>query len=199
MPWPQCWKRHEGGISYHCHDNNWILQDMLTIRHAILDDIPLIRELCFQVWPQTYAPMLSQAQIGYMLDMMYSVDSLTRQFGEGADYLLCHDEGVPVGFASVVDHGDGSFKLEKLYVVPGQHGKGAGRFIIDYITGSIAAKGARTLQLQVNKRNPAKRFYEKLGFTVAKEAVFDIGNGFVMDDYVMEMTVSKSPTPTRAG
>ena len=174
---------------------------MLTIRHATLDDIPLIRELCLQVWPQTYAPLLSKAQIDYMLELMYSADSLARQLAEGADYLLCHDDSVPAGFASVVDHGGGSFKLEKLNVLPSQHGKGAGRFIIDYITGTIAAKGARTLQLQVNKRNAAKRFYEKLGFTVAREAVFDIGNGFVMDDYVMELSVvpvSESLTPTPA-
>ena len=71
--------------------------------------------------------------------------------------------------------------------MPDQHGKGTGRFIIDYIAGLIAPKGARVLQLQVNKRNAAKKFYEKLGFTVIKEAVFEIGNGFVMDDYVMEL------------
>jgi hypothetical protein len=39
--------------------------------------------------------------------------------------------------------------------------------------------------LNVNKYNKAKFFYEKLGFTITKEEVIDIGNDYVMDDYVM--------------
>jgi ribosomal protein S18 acetylase RimI-like enzyme len=47
-------------------------------------------------------------------------------------------------------------------------------------------KNAKALQLQVNRFNKAKEFYEKLGFTVIKTADFDIGNGYFMNDYVME-------------
>jgi ribosomal protein S18 acetylase RimI-like enzyme len=48
-------------------------------------------------------------------------------------------------------------------------------------------RGRSTLTLQTNKRNvDAIAFYHKAGFTVREEAVFDIGNGFVMDDYVMK-------------
>ena len=46
--------------------------------------------------------------------------------------------------------------------------------------------GATSLQLQVNRDNAAKSFYEKLGFVILKEADFDIGNGYFMRDYVME-------------
>jgi ribosomal protein S18 acetylase RimI-like enzyme len=41
----------------------------------------------------------------------------------------------------------------------------------------------------VNKANTAQYFYKKLGFVVQKEAVFEIGNGFVMDDYIMELSL----------
>jgi RimJ/RimL family protein N-acetyltransferase len=38
----------------------------------------------------------------------------------------------------------------------------------------------------VNKRNePAIAAYLKAGFRIEKEAVFDIGGGFVMDDFLM--------------
>lgn len=160
---------------------------MRTIKHATPTDIPLIRELCFQVWPQTYAPILTKAQIDYMLDMMYSPAALQQQMATGADFLLCYDNADPVGFAAIQDQGSGKYKLEKLYVLPNQQGKGTGKFLIDYISNTAAKRGASVLQLQVNKQNAAKSFYERLGFTVARAAVFDIGNGFVMDDYVMEL------------
>jgi hypothetical protein len=40
--------------------------------------------------------------------------------------------------------------------------------------------------LNVNKYNSAQDFYKKLGFCIDYEEVIDIGNGYVMDDYVME-------------
>jgi ribosomal protein S18 acetylase RimI-like enzyme len=70
--------------------------------------------------------------------------------------------------------------------LPSQQGKGTGRFLLDYILKEIKQQGAVSLQLQVNRYNKAKDFYEKLGFTVIEEADFDIGNGFFMNDYVME-------------
>ncbi|HTR00361.1 MAG TPA: GNAT family N-acetyltransferase [Candidatus Acidoferrum sp.] len=164
---------------------------MFTIRHAVASDIPLIRELCYQVWPQTYASILTPAQIDYMLAWMYSVESLQQQLQQGIDYLLCYDDVKPVGFAALADHGAGDFKLEKIYVLPNQQGKGTGRYLLGQIIAQITSKGATSLTLQVNKHNTAKSFYEKFGFEVIQEAVFDIGNGFVMDDYVMELKLSR--------
>lgn len=164
---------------------------MPSIRHATIADIPLIRQLCMQVWPQTYAPILPAAQIDYMLEWMYSPASLAKQLQEGVTYLLCHDDTEPVGFAAYTVNGNDKFKLEKLYVLPNQQGKGTGRFIIDQVVALIVPQGAKTLQLQVNKQNVARHFYEKLGFTIASAAVFDIGHGYVMDDYVMELQLSR--------
>ena len=39
--------------------------------------------------------------------------------------------------------------------------------------------------LNVNKYNKAQFFYQKLGFIITKEEVIDIGNNYIMDDYVM--------------
>ena len=58
--------------------------------------------------------------------------------------------------------------------------------MIDYLFGKIKQHGATALQLQVNRNNKAKAFYERLGFTVIDYQVFDIGHGHFMDDYVME-------------
>ena len=159
---------------------------MLSIRKAGNTDIPLIRELTFKVWPQTYAATISKEQIDYMLEMMYSETSLQQQMDDGCQFIIAYDESEPFGFASYQETGPSVFKLHKIYVLSSQQGKGTGRFLIDYILTNIEQRGATALQLQVNRQNKAKNFYERLGFIVIEEADFNIGNGFFMNDYVME-------------
>jgi ribosomal protein S18 acetylase RimI-like enzyme len=159
---------------------------MFTIKKATVDDIPLIRDLCFKVWPQTYASILSQDRIDYMLDYMYSSVSLQNQMNNGSQFIFVYDDEVPVGFAAYLPKGNGIYKLDKIYVLISQQGKGTGRFVINHIIDEIKQKGASALQLQVNRNNKAKSFYEKLGFIVIDFQVFDIGHGHFMDDYVME-------------
>ena len=74
-------------------------------------------------------------------------------------------------------------------VASAKGGKGTGKFVIDHIIKEIQQQGASALQLQVNRHNKARSFYEKIGFTVIEEADFDIGNGYFMNDYVMERKV----------
>jgi ribosomal protein S18 acetylase RimI-like enzyme len=121
-----------------------------------------------------------------MLDYMYSAASLEKQINSGSQFIFVYEGEEPVGFAAYLSKGHGFYKLDKIYILPSQQGKGTGRFVIDYIIDEIKQKGATALQLQVNRNNKAKAFYEKLGFSVIDFQVFDIGNGHFMDDYVME-------------
>ncbi len=162
---------------------------MLSIRKASNADIPLIRELTFKVWPQTYAAIISKEQINFMLEMMYSENSLQQQMDDGCQFIIVYNESESVGFAAYQETEPSLFKLHKIYVLASQQGKGTGRFVIDYILKTIHQRGASSLQLQVNRNNNAKSFYQKLGFTVLYEADFDIGNGFFMNDYVMEKKI----------
>lgn len=159
---------------------------MYTIRKATADDIPLIRELVYEVWPQTYASILSQEQIDYMLDKMYSPGSLQKQIDAASQFILVYEGNEPVGFAAYFESAPSVYKLDKIYILLSQQGKGTGRFMIDHIIDEIRQKGATALQLQVNRHNKAKNFYEKLGFAIIEEKDFDIGQGFFMNDYVME-------------
>lgn len=162
----------------------------LSLRAAKENDIPLIQDLTNKVWPQTYAPILPPEKIEYMMKLMYSTESLREQMRKGAQFVVVYDELEPVGFASVEEVNPGVYKLHKIYVLPSQQGKGTGRYIIDELVKRIKQRGATALQLQVNRNNvKAKGFYEKLGFTVIEEINLDIGGGFFMDDYVMELKV----------
>jgi ribosomal protein S18 acetylase RimI-like enzyme len=77
-------------------------------------------------------------------------------------------------------------KLGQLYVLESHRGMGLGRFMLGHVESRARELGCRSLWLQVNKRNTGSiTFYKAMGFAVSREAVFGIGGGFVMDDYVM--------------
>lgn len=163
---------------------------MPEIRKATAQDIALIRELCFKIWPQTYSHLLSQEQIDYMLDMMYSHAALQKQIeGDGCVFIIVYDGQEPVAFASYNEYKPRVWKLHKIYILPTQQGKGIGRLIINYIITEIKPKNAKAIQLQVNRENKATGFYERLGFTIIETADFDIGGGYFMKDYIMELAL----------
>jgi len=160
---------------------------MLEIKNATIADIPLIRELTFRIWPQTYSSILSQEQIDYMLEMMYSESSLKKQITEeGCRFIITYENGNPVGFASYSEVESQRWKLNKIYILRNQQGKGTGKYVINYIIEEIKKLNATALFLQVNKNNAAKTFYERLGFTEIDFINLDIGNGYFMNDYIME-------------
>lgn len=161
----------------------------MRIRKATEDYIPLIRQLTSRVWPQTYIPIIGEEQVNYMLEMMYSAESLTAQLKEGNEFIIVYDGEEPVGFASFGLVSPNTYKLHKLYVLTSMHGKGAGRYMIGEIIKKLIERNARQLLLNVNRNNPAKKFYEKLGFTVIKEEDIAIGNGYFMNDYVMSISL----------
>ena len=121
-----------------------------------------------------------------MLEKMYSPASLQEQMEAGSQFIFVYEGDSPVGFASYFEKAPSVFKLDKIYILISQQGKGTGRFVIDHIIDEIKKKGGTALQLQVNRHNKAKNFYEKLGFVVIEEKDFDIGNGHFMNDYMME-------------
>ena len=85
----------------------------ITIRNATVNDIDLIRELTFKVWPQTYSSSISKEQIDYMLEMMYSKKSLADQIAEGSKFIIVQDNKEPVGFASYKPKDTTTYKLDK--------------------------------------------------------------------------------------
>jgi GNAT superfamily N-acetyltransferase len=127
----------------------------------------------------------------YMLNLFYSPASLRRQMLDDRHQFLIVEQGEePIGFASWSGSEEpGVFKLQKLYVLPGRQGKGLGRSMLHYIFDAIRPEGATVLRLNVNRWNKALQFYERMGFAVIREEDVPIGNGYFMNDYVMEAPV----------
>lgn len=163
---------------------------MLTITAARPHQLPVIREIALATWPGTFKEILSPAQIAYMLDMMYSDASLREQALEkGHVFLLAAVDGVFGGFASYeLNYKQQPVsKLHKIYILPAMQGKNVGKELIAEVVRIAKEAGMQTVSLNVNRDNKATGFYERFGFSKVGEEDIDIGNGFFMNDAIMEM------------
>lgn len=168
------------------------MYEELSIRGGSPDDIDIIGRLAREIWPVAYGNLLSEEQLSYMLDLFYSPASLVKQMQtDGHSFIIAELNNVAVGFAAYSPIGAPNiYKLHKLYVLPGLQGKGVGKVLVTHIINKLSESNATALRLNVNRHNTARHFYNRLGFEIVHEEVNDIGNGFVMDDYVMEKKLS---------
>ncbi|MGD0350492.1 MAG: bifunctional aminotransferase class I/II-fold pyridoxal phosphate-dependent enzyme/GNAT family N-acetyltransferase [Verrucomicrobiota bacterium] len=162
--------------------------DRQEIIRATEADLPAISQLAGVIWRACYPEIITHAQIDYMLARMYALDVLRdeiRSQGIHYDRLLVNDK--LVGFASYGPTAQaGVVKLHKLYLLPELHGHGLGSRLLQHVERAVHTAGASRLILSVNKRNAkAIATYRQNGFVIAESVVTDIGNGFVMDDYIM--------------
>ncbi|MCW3123338.1 MAG: family N-acetyltransferase [Flavipsychrobacter sp.] len=163
----------------------------IVIRNADTGDVTLIRQIAMDVWPQTYVSIIGEAQVTYMLERFYAPEVLMAQMAEqGHRFILCYSDGVPVAFGAWSEVEPRVYKLHKLYIVPGQHGKGIGRSMVAHIVNELQTINARELRLNVNKYNhTAIAFYEKTGFKQLFDEDIDIGCGYFMNDHVLGMDI----------
>jgi ribosomal protein S18 acetylase RimI-like enzyme len=166
----------------------------LTLANVSLEaitesDFETVAGLAESIWRSHYANIVSMAQIEYMLAGRYTPDKLRAYLNSDNRWMaLLRLAGRPIGYCSCSRTSiPDEMKLEQLYLLQEFRGKGLGGFMLCHVESQARKLGLRVLMLQVNKRNAdAIAVYRKAGFTVREEAVFDIGNGFFMDDYVME-------------
>ena len=163
------------------------MSSTLHIRAADVNDIATIRAIAAITWPVAYGSYISKEQLDYMLDMMYSSTSLLDQMNKGHQFYIAEQHSIPIGFASVSKEEDNSCKLNKLYVLPTTQKTGAGKALLQKTINYATSHSSSCLFLQVNKQNNAQEFYRKHGFRVREASILDIGEGYIMDDYIMEL------------
>lgn len=157
----------------------------IELRLATPADIPLIRALADKIWWAHYPSIISDAQIAYMLDMMYSETELARQMTEGQTFRLVLADGQPLGFVAVSQLAEGSFFLHKFYLDTAQHGRGTGSEAFRQLLAALPAD-LREMRLRVNRRNfKSVNFYFKVGFVIEFCVDTPFGPDYVMDDFQM--------------
>jgi GNAT superfamily N-acetyltransferase len=163
----------------------------MEIRLLQKHELSLTQNLAEKIWPSAYGSILSNEQLSYMLNWMYSIDTLEKSFDKGNEFYCAFDNDLPLGFLELefLNEEAGSVKLQKIYVLATEQNKGIGEKFLQLALLRAKNRGARNVILQVNRANKAVQFYLKNNFCIISEEDFPIGNGYYMNDYVMEKTL----------
>lgn len=151
------------------------------------EDIDTLLPLAHHIWHAHYPGIITTQQIDYMLARGYTHEVIHNEIQlQGIIWIIIRDSSTMIGFISVGPYGDGCMKLHKLYLLPEYHGKGIGSLSLAEVELVAKHHNASTIVLNVNKDNQkAICAYQHAGWNVSDEAIIDIGNGYVMNDYIM--------------
>lgn len=155
---------------------------MITFEKA--ENIKELAELASKIWHEYWPILLSNKQIDYMVENFQSENAIKNQIAnEHYTYYYIIKNNEKAGYFGLSDK-EGYLFLSKIYISKEFRHKGLGTKAFEKIK-EIA--NGRKIRLTVNKQNfNSIKAYEKWGFKTIDSVVTDIGNGFVMDDYIME-------------
>ncbi len=165
------------------HTTKW------RIRQATTEDIELLHTLADESFRNTYKDIISAEQMEFMMDMMYSIKNLHKQFDEGHIYYIMYDNRDVVGYGSIEPHGERRYHLQKLYLATPHKGKGYGAILFGHLLREIkrlCGGEACRVELNVNKYNSATGFYARQGMKIGEAGDFTIeGTEFIRPDLIL--------------
>lgn len=143
------------------------------------------------IWKEHYGSILSYSQIEYMLKKFQSFDAMKSQEKQGYQYYILYDNCF-VGYCAVKDQGDKLF-LSKLYILKEHRRKGYFKRTLSFLSDYARNHNQIAITLTVNRDNLlAIEAYKRSGFKTVRQKKTDIGNGFYMDDHIMERDIPAS-------
>lgn len=161
---------------------------MVEIRKAGLADLPQIQAIVYETWPVAYGEILSKAQLEYMLETFYNLSALEQTMATGQDFHIAVEGTVATGFIGIQAFAErDELKLHKFYVSPQFQGKGIGNVLFEKAISEARKFNCSRFFLNVNRFNKAIQYYETKGMRICKQEDIAIGNGYLMEDYVMEL------------
>lgn len=161
--------------------------EKIQLRPITEKDIQTVRKLAGEIWNEYYIKILPQAQINYMLNLFYNTDLIRNEINSGIAWEILFENNNPIGYL-VTKLEPEKLYISKIYLKDETRGKGYGRSLLKRAIELAKLNNKKAIYLNVNKFNKNSiDFYEKNNFQKVKEGVFDIGNGFVMDDYIYEL------------
>ncbi|WP_245752185.1 GNAT family N-acetyltransferase [Algoriella xinjiangensis] len=159
--------------------------------HTVNDkNIHLIQPLAHTIWNECYKDLLSEDQINYMIEMMYSNEKINEGIANGDVWEILKVDNIPAGYLHYKLEEDNTVFLSKIYLKEDTQFKGIGQLMLNRVVDYAIDKNAKAVHLTVNKNNAkAIRFYEKNGFKNIESKTFDIGNGYIMDDFIFQKNI----------
>jgi Acetyltransferases len=153
------------------------------------EQINHLAQIADEVWHEHFIQILTVNQIDYMVDKFQSVHAMTEQMQQGYQYFFLRLEDQNIGYTGIKIDEDKLF-LSKLYILKKFRGQGYASKAFTFLEEFCKERGLHAIWLTVNRFNENTiQVYRKKGFETIRTQVADIGNGFVMDDYIMEKEV----------
>jgi diamine N-acetyltransferase len=154
------------------------------------EEITEVARLAAIIWREYYVSIITIEQIDYMIEKFQSVPAITDQIQhQGYEYYLIHHNGSVVGYMSVREE-EGKLFLSKFYIAREHRGRGYASQALVFLEQLCKARNLSYIWLTVNRHNESSiAVYEKKGFRTVREQIADIGNGFIMDDYIMKKVI----------
>ncbi len=166
---------------------------MLVKKVDNLREVKKVARLAREIWWEHYVPVIGRSQVDYMLEKFQSVEAITTQIESGYEYYILLLDEEAVGYLALVpNQSDKSMMVSKIYVKSEYRGQGCGTRLLEFTRKTARERDIERLWLRVNKHNESTiDWYKNKGFTIKKEDRKDIGAGFYMDDYIMEMDLGR--------
>ena len=163
-------------------------------------DIKEFAKLTSEIWHEYWTCILSDEQIDYMVDKFQSENAIINQINnENYTYFYIMYNSEIAGYIGLSSKKDWLF-LSKLYLKKEYRHKGIGTKAFDFIKQFALKNGYNKIRLTVNKYNKNTiNVYNKWNFKTVESIVTDIGNNFVMDDYIMEYVISEKEKMLKGG
>lgn len=154
------------------------------------EHIQEIAALAINVWHATFDSILPAGQVEYMIGQFQTEDAIAKQIASnGYVYYQIKIDDELVGYFGI-QISEGKLFLSKLYLDPRMQRHGLASLAIQKMKSICAMANLPSIWLTVNRHNEqAIKVYQHLGFETVREQKTDIGNGYVMDDYVMELKI----------
>lgn len=142
--------------------------------------------LANEIWHEHFPIILTDEQIDYMVDKFQSHHALTEQLQNGYEYFQLFLEQNFAGYIGIHTEENRLF-LSKLYLKKDCRGQHLSTRAFDFLITLCKERGLNTIWLTCNKNNRhSLDVYRHLGFQITRSEITDIGNGYVMDDYILE-------------
>lgn len=151
------------------------------------NEILELADLAFEIWHEYWIRILSLAQIDYMVEKFQSEKAIRNQIkSENYTYFFINVEDMNIGYFGLSKKEDYLF-LSKLYIKEDFRHSGFGTQAFEFIKDFALSNHYKKIVLTVNKNNiNTIEAYLKWGFETVDSVETQIGEGFIMDDYIME-------------
>lgn len=149
-------------------------------------------KLAAEIWRECYQGIVEGPQVEYMIENFQSAEAMKNQINDEFEYYyICTNCNENVGYICIKRELNKVF-LSKFYIRSAHRGKGYGRFAMSWLKNLCRRDGYTSIYLTCNKYNQsALNKYHNMGFETTKSVVKDIGNGMVMDDFILSLDVNK--------